>query len=109
MRYEYTYDIHKSLEAERVRRRERQLGHQRALRRAGPSRSFASRMIDGLGRLRSLSASRSVAVRRSEISYEAQVLTDKVCRLADGSLGRVAVRRSNGEWVETCVPTHHAR
>jgi len=109
MRYEYTYEIHQSLEGQRVRHRERHFGHRRAVRKVAPGRTVASRMVASLGRLRSVGSLISVASRRREITYEAQVLTDKVCRLADGSVGRIAFRRSNGEWVETCVPTHHGR
>ncbi len=30
-------------------------------------------------------------------------LTEHPCRMPDGSIGRTAIRRSNGEWVAVCV------
>ena len=35
--------------------------------------------------------------------YGTRVLTGKACRLADGSMGQVAIHESDGEWVEVCV------
>lgn len=48
--------------------------------------------------------------RRATIAMEPAVeianrkLTDSVCLLADGSLGRILLRRIDGRWVEDCVP-----
>jgi hypothetical protein len=52
----------------------------------------------------SLERLRPVAARRSAIAYDAHELTDYICRLADGSMGRVAIRESDGEWIGVCVP-----
>jgi len=99
MRYDYTYEVHKTFEAQRLRHGERDRGHLRALRSDGRPQSVVSRIVGGLERLRSVGESR-----RGYINYETQVLTDKVCRLADGSLGRVAIREADGKMVEFCVP-----
>ena len=95
---DFTYEIHKAAEAERLRHRERDLSHIRVLKGDERTDGIWSRAIGGLGRLR------PAILRQPEISFGAHVLTDKVCRLADGSLGRVAVRESNGEVIEVCVP-----
>lgn len=48
--------------------------------------------------------------RRASIAIEPAVetanrkLTDSVCLLSDGSLGRIMLRRIDGRWVEDCVP-----
>ena len=100
MRYEYTYDVHKSVEEPRVRHRERHFGHLRALKGGGRGNGLLSRVVRSVSWLRS---------RPRQISDDGQVLTDKVCRLADGSRGRVAIRQSQGEWVEVCVPARVGR
>ena len=99
MRYDYTYEVHKAGEAKRLRHRERDHGHLRALKGDDRPGSIRSRIVDGLERLRSADSHRG-----GHISYDGHGLTDKVCRLADGSLGRVAVREADGELVEICVP-----
>ena len=93
-----TYEIHPAAEKERLRRRERDLSHIRALKGDERTDGIWSRAIGGLGRLR------PAVLGQPKLSYGAHVLTDKVCRLADGSLGRVAVRESDGEVIEVCVP-----
>jgi len=110
MRYEYSHDVHRALESQRVRHRERELGHRRALKAAGRSRGapaqanrLLSRLVGGLGRMR------VIAGQRRALIYGAPVLTDKVCHLADGSMGRVAIRQTGNHWVEVCVPAHDGR
>ena len=51
----------------------------------------------GLARLRRLAPERPDAI------HGTRVLTGKACRLADGSMGQVAIHESDGEWVEVCV------
>ncbi len=99
MRYDYTYEVHKTLEARRLRHGERDQSHLRALRGDDRPDGVVSRIVGGLERLRSVGGSR-----RGYINYNTQVLTDKVCRLADGSMGRVAIREADGKMVEFCVP-----
>ena len=55
------------------------------------------RFRGGLARLRRLAPQRPDAI------YGTRVLTGKACRLADGSIGQVALHESDGEWVEVCV------
>jgi hypothetical protein len=31
-------------------------------------------------------------------------MTDQACRMADGGMGRIALRESDGELIEECVP-----
>lgn len=100
MRYEYTYDVHKSVEEPNVRHRERHFGHLRALKGGSQGDGRLSRVVGSLRWMRS---------RPSPISYDRQVLTARVCRLADGSSGRVAMRQTQGEWVEVCVPLQVSR
>ncbi len=99
MRYDYTYEVHKTVEAQRFRHRERDHSHLRALKDDDRPGGIVSRIMGGLERLWSADSRR-----RGSIAYDAHVLTDKVCRLADGSLGRIAVREADGELVEICVP-----
>ena len=76
-------------------------GRALAERQAAPAMSFvlapSSRFRGGLARLRRLAPERADAI------YGTRVLTGKVCRLADGSIGQVALHESDGEWVEVCV------
>lgn len=90
-------ESHRSIEAARFRHRERDLGHLRALKSDVPTHGIVSRIVGGLGRLRPVSS------RGSAIALDGHVVTDKICRLADGSMGRVAVRESGGLLSEVCV------
>ena len=99
MRYSYTYEIHKSVEGQRFRHREREHGHLRDLKRDERSASIVSRVMGGLLRLRSAEARG-----RRTVAYEAQVLTERVCRMADGSTGRIAIREADGQSIEVCIP-----
>jgi hypothetical protein len=93
-----SYEMSRIVDGDRSRHQERDLAVRRALKDARRRDGMVSRIIGRLGRLR------PVAPRRPAIVHDVHVLTDKVCRLADGSAGRVAIRESNGEWVEICVP-----
>ena len=91
------YDDQKAINRAETRHQERHLSHVRELR--GRER------MDGLvsmisGRLWAL---RSVLPNRPAIAIDEHELTDYVCRLADGSMGRVAIRESDGEWIGVCV------
>ena len=97
MRYS-TYEIHKDIEGQRFRHRERELGHLRALKSDERSEGLLSRITGSLERLKSTDSRR-----RRQIAYGAQRLTDRACRLADGSLGRVAIRETGGVLTEVCV------
>jgi hypothetical protein len=78
--------------------RDRVLEQRRALRGEEPREGRLSRFLGGLARMRHL------APQRPTIVYDTLVLTGKICRLADGSMGQVAIHESDGEWVEVCVP-----
>jgi hypothetical protein len=95
---DFTYEIHKTAQAERFRHRERDLSHRSALKAAQPRQGMVSRIVSGLDRLRPMAA------RRAAIADDAHELTDYICRLADGSMGRVAIHESDGEWIGVCVP-----
>jgi len=97
MRYD-TYEIHKDIEGQRFRHRERELGHLRALKGDEPSEGILSRITRSLEHLRPTDSRR-----RRQIAYGAQLMTDRACRLADGSLGRVAIRETGGVLTEVCV------
>jgi len=98
MRYDYTYDIHKDIERQRFRHREREHSHLRALKSDARSGGIVSRILGSLEGLK-----RTDSRRRRQIAYEAQLLTDRACRLADGTLGRVAIRDTGGVRTEVCV------
>jgi len=98
MRFGYTYEVHKTVEAQRFHHRDRDHSHLRALNGEDRPSGLVSRVMGGLERLR------PAEPRRGHLVYDAHALTDKVCRLADGSLGRIAVRETDGELVEICVP-----
>ncbi len=98
MRSDYTFEVHKVVGESEFRHRERELGHRRALKGSLPSQGLASRMVGGLGRLR------RATLRPPLILEGAMVLTDRICHLADGSLGHIAVRETEGSLVEVCVP-----
>jgi hypothetical protein len=62
-----------------------------------PRAGDVGRFRGGMARLRRLVPERPDAI------YGTRVLTGKACRLADGSMGQVAIHESDGEWVEVCV------
>ncbi len=62
-----------------------------------PRESHVSWFRGSLARLRRL------APERRDAAYGTRVLTGKACRLADGSIGQVAIHEADGEWVEVCV------
>jgi hypothetical protein len=97
MRSDYTYEVHRIVEDAQFRHRSRDLEHRRAIREAAPKDGFLSRMASGVRRLR--------AATPPAISIEeALELTDRVCQLADGANGRIAVRKSGAELIEVCIP-----
>lgn len=87
------YDVQQAIDAERFRGQERHFSHVRALKMDMPKVGLASWLV---GRLASLAA----VFRPSDPMRERVA---KVCRLADGSMGRVAMRRAGGKWIEVCV------
>jgi hypothetical protein len=91
------YDDHRAVAAAQNRHRERHFSHIRSLRETEQHPGIVSRM---LGRLASL---RPAALRWPARTAEAHELTDYICRLPDGNMGRVAIRHSDGEWVAVCV------
>ena len=98
MQSPYTYDAHQHLEAGSARKRERDLSHMRALKDAPSADGLVSRIVGALGQVR------PAAARQIVLTYDLRELKDAVCRLADGAMGRVTVRESDGVWVAVCVP-----
>ena len=90
------YHIQAIIEAEQQRGRERHIDHLRALREDAAGDGLVSRALGRLAALRPANA-------RQAIAYEAHELTEYVCRLTDGSMGRVAMRQAEGEWVAVCI------
>jgi hypothetical protein len=76
---------------------DRALAEQRTAPVDAPRSGAVGRFRGGLARLRRLAPERPDAI------YGTRVLTGKACRLADGSMGQVAIHESDGEWVEVCV------
>ena len=93
MRSGYDFESHGIIQAQQYRHRERDIGHRLAVKGDAPTDGLLSRVADGLKGLR----------RMGTIALDAPVLTDKVCHLSDGTTGRIALRRSDGGWVEVCV------
>ena len=91
------YDDEKAIGSAESRHRERHLSHARALGDRDRPDGIVSRFV---GRLASL---RTALTRRGALAYDEHELTDYVCRLEDGSMGRVAIRESDGEWIGVCV------
>jgi len=91
------YDDQKAIESAESRHRERHFGHRRALMGHDRTDSIVSRVV---GRLVSL---RSATTKRAALAAEEHEMTDYVCRLEDGTMGRVAIRESDGEWIGVCV------
>lgn len=90
------YDEQRAIGSVASRHRERHLSHVRALR----SQERGDGLADKLGRV--LSSLRPTLAKRA-LPVTDHDLTDYACRLDDGSMGRVAIRESEGEWVAVCV------
>ena len=91
------YDDQKAIGSAESRHRERHLNHARALRSHQRVDGIVSRVV---GRLASL---RPAFAKRDALAAREHELTDYVCRLDDGSMGRVAIRESDGQWIGVCV------
>jgi hypothetical protein len=89
----FDFETHKVIQAQQFRHHERDIGHRLAVKDDASTDGFLRRFADGLKGLR----------RMGPIVLDGPVLTDKVCRLADGTMGRIALRRTDGRWVEVCV------
>ena len=91
------YDDQKAIEKVEFRHHERHFSHVRGLKSRDRMDGLVSKVI---GQLASL---RSVLTTRAALAAEEHEMTDYVCRLEDGSMGRVAIRESEGEWIAVCV------
>jgi hypothetical protein len=69
----------------------------RVLNDAGPRPGTVSRIVRRLPSLRSLIG------RPLPSASDAHELTEYACVFADGTMGRVAIRQSGGEWIAVCV------
>ena len=90
------YHLAQVIDAARLHGRDLHLQHRRTLRDRGPKDGVVSRTI---GWLRSQRAGV-----HAPLVFEAHELTDRVCRLASGQMGLVALRESEAGWTATCVP-----
>lgn len=91
------YDEQRAIASVESRHRERHLSHARALRSQARGDGFADKVA------RLLSSLAPTLPRGAERVAQDHDLTDYACRLDDGSMGRVAIRESGGEWVAVCV------
>lgn len=91
------YDEQRVIESVESRYRERHLSHVRALK----SQDRVEGIIDKV--VRRLAPLRPALTRPAVLAADAHELTDYACRLDDGSMGRVAIRQSEGEWIAVCV------
>ncbi len=91
------YDDQKAIELVKIRHRERHFSHARALRSQERAGGIMSKVVAQLVSLR------PAFTRRAALAAEEHQLTDYVCRLDNGSMGRVAIRESDGEWIAVCV------
>ncbi len=106
------YSDHKIVFAAEAQRLERRHAHARMLKErdfARPGRERRSNLRDWmLALLRRRPESHRPAARRANMAgllvVDAHDLTDYVCRLADGSMGRVAIiAGTDEEWSAVCV------
>ena len=91
------YDEQRAIGSVESRHRERHLSHVRALRSDERADGIINKVV------RRLASLRPALTRRAVLATDEHGLTDYVCRLDDGSMGRVAVRESEGEWMAVCV------
>lgn len=91
------YDVQRAIESVESRHRERHFGHVRALRSHERVDGFINSVVQRLVSLR------PAVTRRAVLAADEHELTDYACRLDDGSMGRVAIRESEGEWMAVCV------
>lgn len=99
------YEFIKIVESADARNRERHIGHIRALKESEDALRDGAPQPRIVSRIMARLLSRRPAVAGPPaIRYDAHELTDYVCRLVDGTMGRVAIRQSDGEWVAVCVP-----
>lgn len=91
------YDEQRAIGSVESRHRERHLSHVRVLR--------SHERVDGTSNrvVRWLTSLRPAITRRAVLAADEHGLTDYACRLDDGTMGRVAVRESEGEWIAFCV------
>jgi len=107
----FGYHYHTVLREGEAPELERRHAHVRALRESASARSDDGRrpsLRDSItALLRWRPASRQPAAFRDAVTglrIEAHDLTDSVCRLADGSMGRVAIiAGTDEEWTALCV------
>ncbi len=91
------YDHQKAIEAAESRHRERHFSHIRALKSRERGVGILSK-IPGL-----LASLRPAFTKRATLAAQEHELTDYICRLDDGSMGRVAIRETHGDWIGVCV------
>lgn len=106
------YEQHRAMHAADQRRVERRIAHHRGLREQrsattrarGDGSRARDRVLSALSRwFRRIRVARP-APRADGPPSHTQLLTDAVCRLADGTRGRIAiVRESDDEWRAVCV------
>lgn len=91
--------LHKVLEAEGTRRRERHFVHQRTL----DDQRAASPGVAAMSRFHRVTRGLFLSRRTVPTGQGAFCLTDVECDLAGGARGRVGVRRHGGDWVAACI------
>lgn len=98
------YSDHTHLEATETRHRDRDHGHTRALKESAASLQ-ARKPIVGILDAVALRLLRPAIQRAAPaVRAGASELTASVCRLADGSMGRIAIVRKPDEmWEAVCV------
>jgi len=98
------YGSHKVVHSVGSSQREREMGRRRAAvelklesRQGEPEPGFVTRFM---ARWRQ----RARIVIEPAVQGADRKLTDSVCLLTDGTLGRIVLRHIDGRWVEDCVP-----
>lgn len=98
------YDSHSVVHSVGSRQRERELAH----RRAADERRLESRQQDAdrgfVARFLARWHQRASIAIEPTLSSADRAVTETVCLLTDGTLGRIVLRRIDGRWVEDCVP-----
>jgi len=98
------YSLHQLLESNQIRVRERDLGHKRALKGGELGLEAGEPRRSLIGRIMAHTPRRAIGSAKPAIAISGHELTAAVCRLADGTAGRIAVIRLADEaWETVCV------
>lgn len=98
------YSLHQLLESNQIRVRARDFGHIRAVEDSKRGLGAGGPHGSLIGRIMAHAPRRAIGSAEPAIAISGHELTAAVCRLADGTAGRIAVIRLADEaWETVCV------